>query len=163
MISPTSFGQRRISVVIPTYDRLRLLSRALDSVAAQSRKADEIVVVDDGSRDGTERFVLETYPEVRLLRQENRGVSAARNAGIRAATGGLIAFLDSDDEWLPCKLERQLEAMDASPESRLCHTDEIWIRDGRRVNPMKKHQKFGGWIFDKALPLCVISPSSVVV
>ncbi len=104
-------------------------------MAAQSRKADEIIVVDDGSRDGTERFVLETYPEVRLLRQENRGVSAARNAGIRAATGELIAFLDSDDEWLPRKLERQLEAMDASPESRLCHTDEIRIRDGRAGEP----------------------------
>jgi glycosyltransferase involved in cell wall biosynthesis len=152
-----------ISVVIPTHNRRGLLARALDSVLSQTAKADEILVVDDGSSDGTERFVAETYPRVRLLRQENLGVSAARNAGIRAARGELIAFLDSDDEWLPRKLERQLEAMKASPDRPLCHTDEIWIRRGRRVNPMKKHRKFGGWIFERSLPLCVISPSSVVV
>jgi glycosyltransferase involved in cell wall biosynthesis len=151
-----------ISVVIPTHNRRVLLARALDSVRAQTRHADEILVVDDGSSDGTDRLVAEKYPEVRLLVQENRGVSAARNAGIRAAQGELIAFLDSDDEWLPRKLQRQLEAMETSPSSPLCHTNEIWIRNGRRVNPMKKHQKFGGWIFEKALPLCVISPSSVV-
>jgi glycosyltransferase involved in cell wall biosynthesis len=139
-----------------------LIARALDSVRAQTRKADEILVVDDGSTDDTARFVSEAYPEARLLRQENRGVSAARNAGIRASEGELVAFLDSDDEWLPRKLERQLEAMEASPDTLLCHTNEIWIRNGRRVNPMKKHEKSGGWIFEKALPLCVISPSSVL-
>jgi glycosyltransferase involved in cell wall biosynthesis len=151
-----------ISVVIPTHNRRRLLARALDSVLSQTVKADEILVIDDGSTDDTDRFVAKTYPQVRLLRQENLGVSAARNAGIRAARGELIAFLDSDDEWLPRKLERQLEAMESSPSSLLCHTDEIWIRRGRRVNPMKKHRKFGGWIFERTLPLCVISPSSVV-
>jgi glycosyltransferase involved in cell wall biosynthesis len=132
-------------------------------VRAQTRPPNEILVVDDGSTDDTACFVAETYPEVRVLRQENRGVSAARNAGIRAAEGELIAFLDSDDEWLPRKLERQLQAMEASPGALLCHTNEIWIRNGRRVNPMKKHQKFGGRIFEKALSLCVISPSSVLV
>ena len=152
-----------VSVVIPTQNRRRLISRAIDSVRAQTRPPNEILVVDDGSTDDTARFVAETYPEVQLLRQENRGVSAARNAGIRAAEGELIAFLDSDDDWLPRKLERQLQAMEASPGALLCHTNEIWIRNGRRVNPMKKHQKFGGCIFEKALPLCVISPSSVLV
>lgn len=130
---------------------------------AQTRPADELIVVDDGSTDDTARFVAETYPTVRMIRQANRGVSAARNAGIRAAAGDFVAFLDSDDEWLPGKLERQLQTMEASPGAFLCHTNEIWIRNGRRVNPMKKHQKFGGWIFEKALPLCVISPSSVLV
>ena len=155
--------RRAISVVIPTQNRRRLISRAIDSVRAQTRPASEILVVDDGSTDDTAPFIAETYPGVRLLRQSNRGVSAARNAGIRAAEAGLIAFLDSDDEWLPRKLERQIQAMEASPGALLCHTNEIWIRDGRRVNPMKKHQKFGGRIFEKALPLCVISPSSVLV
>ena len=152
-----------VSVVIPTQNRRGLISRALDSVRAQTRPPGELICVDDGSTDDTARFVEETYPEVRVLRQANRGVSAARNAGIRAAEGELIAFLDSDDEWLPRKLERQLQAMEMSPGTLLCHTNEIWIRNGRRVNPMKKHQKFGGWIFEKALPLCVISPSSVLV
>jgi glycosyltransferase involved in cell wall biosynthesis len=152
-----------VSVVIPTHDRRHLIGRALDSVLAQTRKADEVLVVDDGSTDGTARFVEERYPEVRVLSQRNRGVSAARNAGIRAAGSSFIAFLDSDDEWLPQKLERQVNRMEESPGAVLCHTDEIWIRNGRRVNPMKKHQKFGGWIFEKTLPLCLISPSSVLV
>jgi len=152
-----------VSVVIPAQNRRKLISRAIDSVRAQTAPPSEILVVDDGSTDDTARFVAETYPEVRVLRQPNRGVSAARNAGIRAATSAFIAFLDSDDEWLEKKLERQLQAMEASPGALLCHTNEIWIRNGRRVNPMKKHQKFGGRIFEKALPLCVISPSSVLV
>ncbi|HEY7700026.1 MAG TPA: glycosyltransferase family A protein, partial [Vicinamibacteria bacterium] len=152
-----------VSVVIPTWNRRTLVARAIESIRAQTRPADEILCVDDGSTDDTHRFLAEAYPEVRVLRQANHGVSAARNAGIRAAAGGFIAFLDSDDEWLEKKLERQLQAMEASPGALLCHTDEIWIRNGRRVNPMKKHQKYGGFIFEKALPLCVISPSSVLV
>jgi glycosyltransferase involved in cell wall biosynthesis len=152
-----------IAVVIPTQNRRGLIARAIDSVQRQSRPANEILVVDDGSTDDTADFVARAYPDVRLLRQENRGVSAARNAGVRAAKGELIAFLDSDDEWLPRKLERQLQAMEECPGVLLCHTNEIWIRNGRRVNPMKKHQKFGGRIFEKALPLCVISPSSVLL
>jgi glycosyltransferase involved in cell wall biosynthesis len=155
--------RRAVSVVIPTQNRRELIRRAIDSARAQTRPAGELIVVDDGSTDDTAGFVADAYPDVRLLRQENRGVSAARNAGIRVAKGELIAFLDSDDEWLPRKLERQLQAMQESQGALLCHTNEIWIRNGRRVNPMRKHQKFGGRIFEKALPLCVISPSSVLV
>jgi glycosyltransferase involved in cell wall biosynthesis len=140
-----------------------LIARAIESVRSQTRPASEILCVDDGSTDDTHRFLADAYPEVRVLRQPNRGVSAARNAGIRAAAGAFVAFLDSDDEWLKPKLERQLQAMEANAGALLCHTNEIWIRNGRRVNPMKKHQKFGGRIFEKALPLCVISPSSVLV
>lgn len=152
-----------VSVVIPTCNRRELLSQSLRSVLSQSRAADEIIVVDDGSTDGTIERVHEAFPEVRVLSQENRGVSAARNRGIEAAKGDWIAFLDSDDEWLPRKLERQLEALARSPGSLLCHTDEIWIRRGRRVNPMEKHRKRGGLIFEKCLALCAISPSSALV
>ncbi|MGH8246665.1 MAG: glycosyltransferase family 2 protein [Gammaproteobacteria bacterium] len=94
----------RISVIIPAFNRGHTLQRALNSVHAQTRCADEIFVVDDGSTDNTAE-VLMRYPRVQCIRLENRGVSAARNAGIRAATGDWLAFLDSDDEWRQRKLE----------------------------------------------------------
>ena len=152
-----------VSVVVPTFDRLAVLPRALDSALAQAYLDWELIVVDDGSADGTAEMVERDYPEVRLLRQENCGVSAARNAGIAEAKGTWIAFLDSDDAWLPEKLERQMEVLAAESGHRLCHTDEIWIRNGQRVNPMEKHAKAGGRIYQMCLPLCCISPSSVVM
>lgn len=152
-----------VSVVIPTHDRAHLLPRALDSVLRQTLPPAEILVIDDGSEDETRELLSRDYRTVRRIPQEHRGVSAARNRGIRQAGGSLIAFLDSDDAWEPEKLERQLAAMSRQPALPLCHTDEIWIRRGRRVNPMKKHRKSGGWIFERCLPLCVISPSSVVI
>ncbi|TPV93205.1 MAG: glycosyltransferase [Myxococcales bacterium FL481] len=152
-----------ISVVVPTYQRAELTCRALRSVVAQTEAPGEIILVDDGSSDGTAERVHEQFPQVRVIVQSNRGVSAARNRGIRDARGELVALLDSDDEWHPDKLARQVHALSAAPWARLCHTDEVWVRRGRRVNPMRKHQKFGGWIYDKCLPLCAISPSSVLV
>ena len=98
-----------------------------------------------------------------FIQQSNAGVSSARNVGIKRASGDWIAFLDSDDEWLPEKLETQMNALYKNPEIKICHTNEIWIRNGTRVNPKKKHEKFGGWIFQKCLPLCCISPSSVII
>jgi len=150
-------------VVIPTFNRGDLVIRALDSVMAQSRPPEEVIVVDDGSTDGSGARIRDTFPSVRVVRQENGGVSSARNRGIGVAGGDFIAFLDSDDEWLPEKLEQQLARMASDEAAVLCHTDEIWIRRGRRVNPMKKHRKHGGRIFEKCLPLCVISPSSALV
>ncbi|MCI5105822.1 MAG: glycosyltransferase [Pseudomonadales bacterium] len=157
-----------VSVIIPSYNRGQSLPRALDSVLAQTRPAEEIIVVDDGSDDGTAAMLARDYPELACLVQENRGVSAARNTGIRAARGDWIALLDSDDEWLPQKLERQLLALQEARRSEsaaplLVHCDEIWIRKGRRVNPMDKHAKAGGWIFERCLPLCAISPSAVLM
>jgi glycosyltransferase involved in cell wall biosynthesis len=149
--------------VIPTYNRADRLLRVLATVESQTRAPDEVIVVDDGSTDDTPQQIPRGFPRVRYVRQENRGVSAARNRGVHEAGGQWIAFLDSDDEWLPQKLERQLEALRQNPEFVLCHTNEVWIRRGRRVNPMKKHEKHGGNIFKKCLPLCVISPSSVLL
>ncbi len=153
-----------ISVVIPTFNRLTLLGRALDSVLAQTRPADQIIVVDDGSSDRTAPILAPRYPTVTFIRQPHRGVSAARNTGINAATGEWIALLDSDDAWHHNKLERQMQALARRQTAYwICHSDEQWIRNGRRVNPMKKHRKTGGHIFRHCLERCVISPSAVVV
>ena len=152
-----------ISVIIPTCNRAHLLPRCLDSVISQELKPLEIIVVDDGSTDATRDLVQRDYPGVKLISQENKGVSAARNAGIGAAGGDWLAFLDSDDAWLPGKLKRQMQAVRKSPGIGIVHTEEIWIRNGVRVNPHLKHRKYGGSIFKYCLPLCVISPSSVMI
>lgn len=152
----------KISVIIPTWNRAHTLARALDSVRQQTRPAAEILVIDDGSTDNTAALMAE-YPDVVYLRQPNAGVSHARNTGIAAARNDWLALLDSDDEWHPQKLERQVRALQPQPDYRLCHTDEIWVRNGKRVNPMNKHAKRGGWIFQHCLPLCAISPSSVLL
>lgn len=122
----------------------------------------QIIVVDDGSSDGTDRL-FGTEADITFLRRPHRGVSAARNAGIAAVRTEWIALLDSDDEWLPRKLEVQLQTLSASPDYAIVHSDEIWIRNGRRVNPMRKHRKSGGYIFRECLPLCAISPSTVLL
>jgi len=153
----------KVSVVIPTYDRIETLPRSLDSVIKQTFSDWELIVVDDGSTDGTDEMVLRDYPAVRLHRQENAGVSAARNAGVALTAGEWIAFLDSDDAWLPEKLEWQLSALANEPELRLSHTDEIWIRNGKRVNQPKEYAKSGGSIYRRCLPLCCICPSSVLL
>ena len=152
-----------VSVIVPTFNRSTTLPRALQSILVQSHKPHEILVIDDGSSDETETLIARAFPEVIYIRQRHQGVSAARNRGIQMATGNWIAFLDSDDEWLPTKLEKQIAALKAHPDYRICHTNEIWIRQGKRVNPKKKHQKYGGHIFVHCLPLCIISPSSVLL
>lgn len=153
----------KISVIIPSWNRADRLAAALDSVRAQSLAAHEIIVVDDGSTDNTRELLGRHYPEVHYLYQQNAGVSCARNTGIKAASGDWIALLDSDDQWHASKLERQQQALLAQPGYRLCHCDEIWMRNGKRVNPMKKHAKSGGHIFRQCLPLCIISPSAVMI
>ncbi|MFT5126578.1 MAG: glycosyltransferase involved in cell wall biosynthesis [Rhodothermales bacterium] len=150
-----------ISVVTPTFNRVDLLVRALESVFAQTHPADEVIVVDDGSTDDT---VLRTSQlPITLIQQENRGVSAARNVGIRAARGDWIALLDSDDEWLPEKLEKQLARLASEPGLRVCHTQENWIRLGKPLKQLAKHQKYGGWIFPRCLDICLMSPSSILI
>ncbi len=153
----------QISVIIPTYNRKHLISRAIKSVINQSFKPFEIIIVDDGSDDGTYEFIIQFFPEIQVFRQSNNGVSSARNLGIKNAKGNWIAFLDSDDEWFSKKLELQKKAIDHSDKYLISHTNEIWIRNGVRVNQMKKHQKYGGYIFEKSLDICRISPSSVLI
>lgn len=150
-----------VSVIIPVYNRPRAVRRAVLSVLAQRGVQVEVVVVDDGSTDRTPE-VLKTLrdPRVTILRQENRGVSAARNRGLRDAQGEMLALLDSDDVWLPQKMARHLQ-YHREGNWRISQTDEIWIRDGRRVNPGKKHAKREGDFFEAALSMCLVSPSCV--
>ncbi len=160
-----------ISVIIPSYNRKDRLRKALVSVLAQTpgtgpRETDlslEAIVIDDGSVDGTREMIEKDFTSVRYFYQANLGPAAARNRGIEQARGAWIAFLDSDDEWLPGKLQTQLQFFQDHPDYLIHQTQETWIRNGQRVNPMKKHQKFGGWIFEKCLPLCLISPSAVMI
>jgi glycosyltransferase involved in cell wall biosynthesis len=109
-----------VSVVIPAYDAAWCVARAIDSVLAQSFRDFEVIVVDDGSTDGT-ADVLSRYGDVlRIVSKSNGGMSSARNAGIRAARGTYIAFLDADDRWLPEKLARQIEMLAAHPDLAFC-------------------------------------------
>ncbi|MFG1485247.1 glycosyltransferase family A protein [Halobacteriovorax sp. RZ-1] len=152
-----------VSVIIPTYNRAMFLARAIDSVLRQSFQDFELIVIDDGSTDNSKQTV-ESYSDSRIkyFFQENRGVSAARNLGVKKSSGKYIAFLDSDDEWKEDKLEKQLSLLDSS-KHRLCHTGELWLRDGEVVKQKKAHQKVGGDMFIRSLKNCVISPSSVLL
>ena len=152
-----------ISVIIPTFNRKDTLKRAIQSVVMQSYTPYEIIVIDDGSDDGTKEWLKDNYPNVKYIYQMNSGVSSARNKGIKSARGDWIALLDSDDEWLPSKLKDQANEIELNPAAKFLHTNEIWIRNGVRVNQMKKHKKYGGYIFEKCLDMCRISPSSVLI
>ena len=153
----------KISVVIPTLNRINTLQRALDSVINQTYKPAEIIVVDNGSSDGTLKFLREQYPKIKTLTENKIGVSSARNKGIKKSINQWIALLDSDDAWHPRKLEIQTSMLDSAlKEYNLIHTDEIWFRNNKHINQMKKHKKQGGYIFERCLSLCCISPSSVL-
>ena len=152
-----------ISVVIPSYNRKDFLKRSIDSAINQTKKPLEIIVVDDGSTDGTEAMIKSDYDFVKFIKQKNKGVSAARNIGIKVSIGEWICFLDSDDEWKKDKLEKQINAMKSNPGYKFFHSNEIWIKNGMRINQKKKHKKYGGDIFDKCLDMCRISPSSVMI
>ncbi|MCD6584856.1 MAG: glycosyltransferase [Desulfobacteraceae bacterium] len=152
-----------VSVIIPTYNRAWTLKKAIDSVLEQDYKNFELIVVDDGSTDETEALVAAYAESIKFIQQPNSGVSAARNKGISMSSGSLIAFLDSDDSWYPEKLSAQIIFFNENPDALICQTEEIWIRDGKKVNPKKKHQKPDGMIFIPSLALCLISPSAVMM
>ena len=153
----------KISVVIPTLNRINTLQRALDSVINQTYKPAEIIVVDNGSSDGTLKFLRKQYPKITILTENKIGVSSARNKGIKKSINQWIALLDSDDAWHPRKLEIQTSMLDSAlKEYNLIHTDEVWFRNNKHINQMKKHKKQGGYIFERCLSLCCISPSSVL-
>ncbi|EMJ94531.1 glycosyltransferase family 2 protein [Leptospira alstonii] len=152
-----------ISVIIPTFNRENKVVKAISSVLRQTLPPQEIIVVDDGSTDFTVSKIRETFSEIRILSLEHKGVSHARNRGVERAVGDWIAFLDSDDEWLPEKLERQWKYCEKHPETEILQSQEIWIRNGKRVNPPVHLAKKNGWIFEQSLEFCSVTPSSVLL
>lgn len=156
-----------ISVIVPTYNREKLLRRSLDSVAGQSLCCDEIIVVDDGSTDNSRAVISECKTRssipVRYLFQENKGPAAARNFGIRESKYNVLAFLDSDDHWEKKKLEFQYSSFVEQPDMMISHTKERWLRRGEHLNQKKKHQPGNGNIFKHCLQLCAVGMSTVMV
>lgn len=154
-----------VDVIIPTFNRADVMVKAIDSVLSQTYKNFILHIVDDGSTDHTQ-LVLEQYknhPQVKLYSQKNSGVSSARNLAAKASTGQWISFLDSDDEWMPHKLETQIKYLSQHPECQFLHSEELWIRNGVRVNPKVKHLKSNENIFIRSLEFCIISPSTVIL
>ncbi|NQT79859.1 MAG: glycosyltransferase [Candidatus Aminicenantes bacterium] len=157
-----------VSIIIPTYNRASFLKEAIQSVLVQDcfvrdeSVSFELLVVDDGSTDNTREVVSSFGSKVQYFFQDHKGVSAARNLGLDLVQGDYLAFLDSDDLWKKEKLGTQISYMKAFPNTKVCYTEEIWIRRGVFVNPKKKHKKYSGWIFDKVLPLCLLSLSSAM-
>lgn len=152
-----------VSVIIPTYNRAWIVREAIESVLDQDYSNFELIVVDDGSTDNTVEILNAYSSSLSVIHQENKGVSAARNIGISHAKGKFISFLDSDDTWLKKKLSTQIDFFSAHEDALICQTEEIWIRNGKRVNPKKYHKKQSGMIFDASLFLCLVSPSAVMM
>ncbi len=154
-----------VDVIIPTFNRATLLDRAIQSVLNQTYKEFKLHIVDDGSSDHTHEILAkyEGHPQIMIYRQENRGVSAARNLAVKNSDSPWISFLDSDDEWLPQKLEKQIHFLKLHTEIRFLHAEEFWIRNGVRVNPKVKHHKGSADLFKRSLEFCLISPSTVIL
>ena len=153
----------KISVIVPTYNRAYRLEKTLCSVLMQTYQDFELIVVDDGSIDDTSKM-MQAFPSIKyLILKENYGVSIARNIGIACAKGKYICFLDSDDLWNENKLQIQFYWMEGNTDCQVCYTDEIWIRNGVRVNQMNIHRKYSGDIYLHCLPLCIVSPSTAML
>jgi glycosyltransferase involved in cell wall biosynthesis len=161
-----------VAVVIPTYNRRAMVCEAVESVLAQRNAKFELIIVDDGSTDGTWDELTQIaavandhaqWEMMRIERTPNRGPAAARNTGVAMAAAPFVAFLDSDDLWPPYKLNRQIAFMREHPECAISQTEEIWMRNGRRVNPGARHRKRAGDLFADSLLTCLISPSAVIM
>lgn len=153
-----------VSVILTAYNRSGFLPEAIESVLSQDFRDFEFLLVDDGSTDDTLDLIQPYHHHVLFIRHcRNRGVSAARNTGIACSSGKLISFLDSDDLWKKNKLSSQIAFLRMHPDYQICYTNEVWLRDGAWLNQKSKHQKFSGDIFERLLPLCIISPSSVMI
>jgi len=153
----------RVSVVVPTFNRRETLPRALESIQRQTYDDIETIIVDDASTDGTRKLVAEQFPSVMYIRHEDkRGGSAARNTGIQAASGQYIAFLDSDDEWKPKKLTRQVDCIQTSGEHcGAVYTGLKKVRNGR--TEFVRSPSATGDIHDQQLSRDHVGPTSTVL
>lgn len=150
-----------ISVIVPVFNRSHLLTRTIESIRQQTYRDFEILIIDDHSTENIRAAV--EGADLCHYTSLGHGVSAARNTGIQYAKGNWIAFLDSDDEWAPHKLEQQVAFLQQNPDCRFVHTNEIWMRHHKKIKQLAKHQKFGGHIFEKCTEQCVIATSSVLL
>ena len=155
-------SQPLVSVIIPTFNRAEVVGRAVNSVLNQTFRDFECIVVDDGSTDETDSVLNGFADKIKVIKTENRGVSAARNLGAELAKGKYIAFLDSDDEWKQQKLKKQTDFMRESG-LRIAQTDETWVRNGKFVNKSAKYIRPSGDIFYNCLEVCAVTPSSVMM
>ncbi|WP_024954177.1 glycosyltransferase family 2 protein [Sulfurospirillum arcachonense] len=147
----------KITAIIPTYNRKNFILDAIKSVQNQSLHVKQIIVVDDGSTDGTRELLKNE--DITYIYQKNRGVSSARNKGIQAAKYEWIAFLDSDDIWHKDKIQEHISLHVNSPLLKASYTDEVWMRNGKTINK-KKHQKKDEPTFLNSLRLCKIGVST---
>lgn len=153
-----------VSVILTTYNRGAIVPDAIQSILDQDYRDFELLVVDDGSHDDTPERIHPYRNHLLFIQHgHNRGISAARNTGIIHSSGEFICFLDSDDLWKKQKLSSQMTYLRMHPDYQICYTGEVWLRNGTWLNQKLKHEKFSGDIFEKLLPLCLISPSSVMV
>lgn len=155
-----------VSAIIPTYNRRELVARAIRSALAQTREVGEIIVIDDGSTDGTgETLAAEFGDRIISVRQANAGVSAARNRGMAMARGRYIALLDSDDEWMPEKTARQVDWLDAHPDFGmvLCDVERVDI-EGRQIDRFRRRDviREDGWVLPMVLQDPALAPVSAM-
>jgi glycosyltransferase involved in cell wall biosynthesis len=149
------------SIITPSFNRCDLLKRSITSVLKQTYKDFELIIIDDGSTDDTKSLIEKEFPQVKYIYTQNQGVSAARNLGVKNSKYDWVCFLDSDDQWHESKLEAYAKYIAENRNCKLLHSNEVWYRNGVRVNQMKKHQKGGGDQFENSLEFCTISPSTV--
>ncbi len=160
--------QPLVSVIIPTYNRAYILPKAIESVLNQTYPNLELIIIDDASTDETEELV-KTFlknSHIPILYKKlpfRKGPSHARNIGISLARGELIAFLDSDDWFLSQKIERQVNFLKENPEFNAVQVDELWFKQGKRIFPKRIHRKAEGYFFHRAVKLCVVSMSAVML
>lgn len=166
-----------VSVIMPTYNCAAYIRQAIDSVLGQRDASLELIVVDDGSTDDTAAILASYGDRLRVLRQANGGVAAARNAGLRAARGEFVGFLDADDLWLPWKLAVQLQHLRRHPDVGVVYAAwQVWRsqRDGSFGTPptcqappddgvVPLEEAGSGWLYNRLLEDCIIHTSAVLL